>query len=109
MMALPYSQRRILWPRKLVVPAVLDQPYDLMEVLRGQFDKYPSVSHDDLLDAHAYAYEMAGPRQHEGWQKNVRASLSRDPSIYTREQAVAAAEDSSLAGYDQGSGWELGL
>lgn len=57
-----YEARRILWPHELWVTGTAD-PYNFMERLQGQWDAYGAggLAHEDVLDAHARAVELAPP------------------------------------------------
>ena len=61
-LAYPYSQRRIRWPRAIITASHKGgSSYDFLNILQEQFDKMgpAGLSHEDALDAHARAYEMA--------------------------------------------------
>ena len=106
-LARPYSENNngpcIFWPQGLVVqPFGKGEPYDLIGELEDEFVKYPSVAHDDLLDAHAYAFEMSGaadyddpPESNPDWrprpaEKGVAGAYSR---VLTAEEEENEEED----------------
>lgn len=63
-LASPYCDGAIIWPFELIVKAVMpDAPsYDLRAALEAEFKNYNrTATEDDLIDAHAYAYEMSLP------------------------------------------------
>jgi hypothetical protein len=111
-MALPFSQDRILWPElKLKVrtsrrkddgtyEAPKGEPYDLIDALTEEFTKYPSVEHDDLIDAMAYAYRMSLPADYLPEKENARKPY--DPSRYSRSDIEEETNTGlSLGGFDR--------
>lgn len=106
-LAQPHSEARVLWPEKLTVrPHNGGEPYDLMAELTEEFVKWPGVQHDDLLDAMAGAYELTVPRDFKRVERPLEA-LGQDRSAYHREEIVS--RESTFAGYDRQSQWELAL
>lgn len=84
-LAQPYSEGRFFWPAELMVTPVMPetQPYDLRVALESEFTGYDAKStEDDLIDAHAYAYEMAMPSEWKQEQKPV--DIVAAPGVYTR-------------------------
>lgn len=84
-LAQPYSQGRFMWPKELWVKSVMPgvQPYDLRVALEGEFVGYDAKStEDDLIDAHAYAYEMSLPSE---WKDDAKPEDKHtNPGTYTR-------------------------
>ena len=86
MLADPYAHQRILWPTELVVTVADQAPYDLLAELSQQWlGMGPAgIQHDDLLDAHARAYELAPPMQFSDTPKE-QAKTAASPGEYRRE------------------------
>lgn len=106
-LAQPYSEQRVLWPEHLTVrPHTAGEPYDLMTELEDEFCRWPGVQHDDLIDAHAGAYELTVPRDFKRNDRPIEV-LGKDRSAYVREEVLL--QDRSLSGYDKESKWELAL
>ncbi len=82
----PYSDGRILWPHTLDCLPKKGEPYDLMAVLRDQFKNFPSVTHDDLLDCHAYAYQMSYPGEYRAGA--VIKTVSEAGDAYSRAMSL---------------------
>lgn len=56
-----YSAGMILLPAKVLKTASDGTSYDLVEVYRDEYAKFPRASHDDLMDAHAYQEDLLRP------------------------------------------------
>lgn len=102
-LAQPYSEGRVAWPVGAFVAPVAKsrEPYDLAVALREEFVGYPGVAHDDLLDGHARAYELAAPRDFAGAMATGEArTLGRGRYSRNREEEDRAP---GLSGYATGS------
>lgn len=105
-MAIAYSDNAVLWPETLVKPSLLDgTPYDLMVMLRDEFVNYHPGVHVDLLDAHAYAYQMCLPRTQA--VESERAPV-RDVSAFSRSDAIDR-EAAAVVGWNGNGDWRLSL
>jgi hypothetical protein len=87
MLAYPYSQRRVRWPRTIMVASTKGGTYDFMRVIGEQFDKMgpAGLSHEDALDAHARAYEMA---------PLAESTKKKDPEedVFVSSQGIAGVD-----------------
>lgn len=101
-LARPYSDGVFMWPRTLVkAPVDLSESYDLIPLLDDEFTKYPSVQHDDLLDAHQMAWALTNPQD---WKAGnfTPQQANHDPSIFTREMATAQQDQGeAMGGYER--------
>lgn len=106
LLATPYSQKRIRWPAKLVVPSYRadGEPYDFLTILEQQFDKYgpAGLKHEDALDAHARAFELCPPWDHV----ESKAEVKSDEDSYVYEERVSgvhryAGSGRGISGIDQ--------
>lgn len=112
-LAQPYSEFRIFWPKTLFVrPYREGEPYDVIRELEEEFTKWPSLANEDLLDGHAGAFEMTLPVDFKA-VLTPEAIRAKDPSVDSREAALkeAQADERSVLG-DYGrrdTEWEYGL
>lgn len=84
-LAKPYFESCVYWPETLMRPRLTKgEPYDVVLQLLNEFCNYPMVQHDELLDCHAYAYEMAQMPEFEDVQ---RAKKLLTKAHYSRDQA----------------------
>ena len=104
-MADPYSHRRILWPTELVVLVANHAPYDLLAELNQQWLSMgpAGIQRDDVLDAHARAYELAPPMQFAGGEETPKQAAA--PGEYRRE----ARARQELSGIRRNMGGRLRL
>lgn len=96
-LARPYSENNlggaIYWPETLTVqPFGKGEPYDIVAELEDEFCKYPSVAHDDLLDAHAYAFEMADSPSYSDQHIDEPAGRPKTGGSYWRDQIQPGEE-----------------
>ena len=116
MLAQPYRDGMILWPRELVTHSSLNEPdvkqreenfepYDFVQKLQEQFVAWPGTSNDDILDAHAGAFSRTNLSdfKNDPEEKRKLADPSRDDRSKTYE-----AEQSQLGEYgDRSRKWSL--
>lgn len=97
-MAQPYAEGRIIWPATLFVEAVKQKesdtvaPYDLRKVLQAEFVSYHAkATEDNLIDAHAYAWEMTYPT---AWKEDAQEPNPDEVSSqYSRQNAADFVPD----------------
>ena len=103
----PYSKGCIVWPRKLPKVSKLGHAYDFIEVLYGEWSKWPRPqAHDDVLDVQAYAEDLFLPllfkeekkesvpieQQAVNWGDD---GARKHPSAQTRQEALEAGDQST--------------
>ncbi len=97
----PYYERRYFWPKKLMVPPVHPdhkEPYDLRAILKTEYCGYhPAATLDDLLDAHAYADEMALTSYWK--QEPVKETPVKQRGTYSRNDVVIEQRGPDVGGY----------
>lgn len=94
-----YSEGMFLWPESLMVDPVKQsddspqEPYDLRQILETEFVAYHAKATDDnLIDAHAYAFEISFPQTWEPEQGPEYPEALRKPqNTYSREAVLEEA------------------
>ena len=95
-LARPYSTGMFLWPRTIMKTAVSGLPYDLIEVLRQEYLKFPNAADEDLFDTVAYVLDIMRPFPTPGTLKP--RSAPQQPDVQTREQALRDERQRNAAG-----------
>lgn len=82
----PYSTGSYLWPRCGIPKQRVDgTEYDLVDVLRGQYLKWPMLVKDDLLDADAYQEVLMSAVPYKA-HPQAPAVPADQPGVYRREE-----------------------
>lgn len=96
-LAQPYEDARVFWPASIIrQPVQGGEPYDLIDELQAEFLGFPSLGNDDLLDAHAMAYELAPLRDFKAGETR-EAEKPRQAGEYRRSDDVEESDEGGLA------------
>jgi hypothetical protein len=104
----PYSMHSIFWPKELVVPAHTKngEPYDLIAILFEQWSKYGAAGlpHEDLLDAHGRAFELAFPQISKATPEEKKPEMPIDQYVRKAVEDWIGSGAGQLSGVDRWAG-----
>ena len=123
-LAAPYAEGLFLWPEEMIRTPVgkpndawpadviertkgqVFENYDVVLCLRDEYKQFPAI-HGELLDSHAYADQLANPRDWRGEAAAPAGNTARNKDVYDREQAIREQTPNPAADrYRTGGEWQ---
>lgn len=102
-----YSAGAIFWPEKLEKTACDGTSYDLVDVYKDEFAKFPRASHDDLLDDHAYGEDLMPPTPMKSERAKAEAREYESPDMDRRVVTPTPDERPRYTGRPMAAGRNL--